>query len=76
MGDNMEMESRLPEIMNDRGMTQAHLVRRTGANKTTINNIVKYGQIPKLPLAYKIAKELNLHIEDIWFIKENKNEQL
>lgn len=68
VGDNME--SRLKEILKERGMTQAHLVRKTGANKSTINRIVNHGQIPELPLAYKIAKELNLYIEEIWYIKK------
>lgn len=61
------MESRLKEIMEKRGMMQSHLARVTGANKSTINRLVKYGKIPELPLAYKIAKELDLCIEDIWY---------
>jgi putative transcriptional regulator len=68
MGDIME--SRFKEILDDRGITQAHIARKTGANKSTIHRLYKYGVIPELPLAYKIARELNLYIEDIWYIKE------
>lgn len=64
------MESRLNEILFNKGIKQSHLVRVTGANKTTINRIVKHGVIPSLPLAYKIARELNMQIEDIWYLKD------
>ncbi|WP_200411365.1 helix-turn-helix transcriptional regulator [Virgibacillus salexigens] len=61
------MKSRLKEILEDKGIKQTHLAKVTGANKSTINRIVNKGAIPALPLAYKIAKELDKHIEDIWF---------
>lgn len=64
------MQSNLKEILHSRGIKQSHLAKVTGANKSTINRIVNNEGLPALPLAYKIAKELNLYIEDIWYIKK------
>jgi DNA-binding XRE family transcriptional regulator len=66
----MFVESRLKDILQNKGIKQSHMVRVTGANKSTINRLVNKDSIPTLPLAYRIAKELNLHIEDIWYEKE------
>ncbi len=64
------MKSRLKEILNERGMTQAHVVRKVGVNKSTMTRLVNEETLPTLPVAYRIAKLLELHIDEIWYDEE------
>ncbi|WP_308410496.1 helix-turn-helix transcriptional regulator [Bacillus sp. Marseille-P3661] len=64
----LEMECRLKDILKDRGIKQTWLAERIGVRQGTINEIVNGKRLPTLPVAYRIAKELGAHIEDIWRI--------
>lgn len=62
------MKSRLKEVMDARGIKQSHFVKKFGISAKTMSALYRGESIPTLPNAYRIAKELGLHIEEIWFI--------
>lgn len=59
------MQCRLKEILEEREIKQKWLAEKAGVSDATIRLLIK-GSDPHLSLAYKIAKVLNLSIEDIW----------
>jgi putative transcriptional regulator len=61
----------LKEILDSRGMKQNFVCEKTGLSKTSMSGIVNNRTIPTLPVAYKIAKVLDLKIEEIW-VEENE----
>lgn len=63
------MKCRLKEILDERGIKQKYLSEKVGISLTTMSLIVRGKSIPTLPVAYRIARELNLKIEDIWFME-------
>lgn len=65
------MNSRLREILDNRGIKQSYLCRKVGVSNTTMSALVRGERLPTLVVAYKIAVELGVHIEDIWYIDEN-----
>jgi putative transcriptional regulator len=66
IGEVIALKSRLREIMDSRGIKQSHFVRKLGISATTMSAIYRGKTIPTLPVAYKIAKELGMHIDEIW----------
>ncbi len=65
------MENKLKYILKKQGRSQTWLTEKVGVNKSTINDIVNDKRIPTLPVALKIAKVLELTIEEIWSLKED-----
>ncbi|KEK23513.1 helix-turn-helix transcriptional regulator [Bacillus gaemokensis] len=59
------MNSQLKEILDNRGIKYGFIAKKAGITNATMTNLIK-GGIPTLPVAYRIAKLLNMHIEDIW----------
>jgi putative transcriptional regulator len=62
------LSNRIRRLRFDNGeMTQAELARRVGCTRQTINAIeaAKYG--PSLELAFKIADEFSVGIEEVFF---------
>ncbi|HEX8900624.1 helix-turn-helix transcriptional regulator [Vitreimonas sp.] len=64
------MKNRLRVLRAEREWSQADLAERLGASRQTINAIETGRYDPSLPLAFKIARLFELHIEDI-FIDED-----
>jgi len=64
------MKNRLRVLRAERKWSQAELAERLGVSRQTINalEIEKYD--PSLPLAYKIARLFESHIEDIFLFEE------
>jgi putative transcriptional regulator len=67
----MKLTCRLKVILDSRGMKQNFVCEKTGLAKTSMSGIVNNKTIPTLPVAFKIAKVLDLKIEEIW-IEENE----
>jgi putative transcriptional regulator len=64
------MKNRLRVLRAEREWSQADLAERLGASRQTINAIETGRYDPSLPLAFKIARLFQLHIEEI-FIDED-----
>lgn len=65
------MESRLKEILDERGIKYSFIAKKAGIATSTMTNLVK-GGLPTLPVAYRIARELGMSLEEIW-VEEDKN---
>ncbi|MGH1047651.1 helix-turn-helix transcriptional regulator [Bacillus mycoides] len=63
------MKSRLKEILDSRGMKYSFVAKKANIASSTMSALVK-GGLPTLPVAYRIAKVLDMRLEDIWIEKE------
>jgi putative transcriptional regulator len=66
------MKNRLRVIRAERNWSQADLAEKLGVSRQTINAIETEKYDPSLPLAFKIARLVNLKIEDIFTLDENE----
>jgi putative transcriptional regulator len=66
-----EMKNRLKVIRAERNWSQAELAEKLGVSRQTINAIETERYDPSLPLAFKIARLVNLKIEDIFQLDED-----
>lgn len=66
------MRSRLKEILDSKGFKYSFVAKKASISNSTMTNLIK-GATPTLPVAYRISKFLELHIEDIWFEEDPKN---
>jgi putative transcriptional regulator len=64
------MKNRLKIIRAERNWSQAELAEKLGVSRQTINAIETEKYDPSLPLAFKIARLVNLKIEDIFQLDE------
>lgn len=60
------MKNRLPALRAARGWSQAELAERLEVSRQTVNSIEREKYDPSLPLAFKLARLLELRIEDIF----------
>lgn len=63
------MNNRLKVLRAERDWSQAHLAELLNVSRQTINALETGKYDPSLPLAFKIARLFEMHIEDI-FIDE------
>ncbi|MES1049966.1 helix-turn-helix transcriptional regulator [Bacillus thuringiensis] len=63
------MKSRLKEILDERGIKYSFVAKKANIASSTMSALVK-GGLPTLPVAYRIARVLEMKLEDIW-IEEN-----
>ena len=66
------MKNRLRVIRAERNWSQADLAEKLGVSRQTINAVETEKYDPSLPLAFKIARLVNLKIEDIFTLDEDK----
>ncbi|MBD1379247.1 helix-turn-helix transcriptional regulator [Metabacillus arenae] len=64
------MQTRLKEVIEERGIMQKFLVDKTGVTTNTMSGYVTGRQIPSVKNAYRIAKVLGVKVEDIWYDEE------
>ena len=60
------MKSRLRELRQMRGLSQAELAEKLKVSRQTVNAIETEKYDPSLPLAFKIARLFRLKIEEIF----------
>lgn len=60
------MRNRITDLRAERAWTQADLARRIGVSRQTINAIETGKFDPSLPVAFRLARQFNLMIEDIF----------
>lgn len=66
------MICKLKEILKERGIKHNFVAESVGVSETTLSSYMsdRKPRLPTLPVAYKIARLLELKIEDIWYIEE------
>lgn len=67
--DEVILENRLEEIINEKGLLVAELARITGISRQNINAVVKNKMKPGVDFALKVSYVLNVPIEDIFKLK-------
>ncbi|KXY34479.1 transcriptional regulator [Bacillus cereus] len=63
------MRSCLKEILDSKGIKYGFIAKQAGISNAAMTNLIK-GGLPTLPVAARIAKELNKPIEEIWTLEE------
>lgn len=66
------MKNRLKELRTSTGLTQEQLSKRVGVSRQSIVAIELGKYNPSLELAFKIAREFNCSIEDVFLFEEEK----
>jgi len=66
------MENRLKELRTEAGLTQEQLSQKVGVSRQSIVAIELGKYNPSLELAFKIAREFNCSIEDVFLFEEEK----
>ena len=64
------MRTRIRELRKLYKLTQEELADAVGTTRQTITSIETGKYIASLPLAYRIAREFGLRIEDVFMLEE------
>jgi putative transcriptional regulator len=70
--ETLSMKNRLRVIRAEHNWSQADLAEKLGVSRQTINAIETEKYDPSLPLAFKIARLVNLKIEDIFTLDKDE----
>ena len=62
----MTVKNRLKEILDERGTKNVWLAEKAKINNSTVGNIIKNRHNPNVEVAIRIAKALDMKVEDIW----------
>lgn len=60
------MKNRLRDLRQERGLTQQQLAEALQVSRQTVISIESGKYDPSLPLAFRIARFLNVRIEDVF----------
>lgn len=69
------MKNRLKELRQAHNITQEDLSKRVGVSRQSIVAIETGKYDPSLKLAFKIAREFNCTIEDIFLFSEEEEDE-
>ncbi|ARX68071.1 helix-turn-helix domain-containing protein [Pseudomonas rhodesiae] len=64
------MKCKLRKILDQNGIKYSFFAEKVKIQRSTMSLILKEKSIPTLPVAIRIAKALNMHVEDIWIEEE------
>ena len=70
----MAVKNRLKEILDSKGIKQVWLAEKANIDKSTVGNIIKNRFNTNVEVAIRIAKAVNMKVEDIWEVYENKDD--
>ncbi|PHQ43479.1 transcriptional regulator [Halorubrum sp. C191] len=62
----MEFETRIRELREEAGLTQAELANRVDVTRQTVLYVEKGEYNPSLELAWRIAREFDARIEEVF----------
>lgn len=66
------MNNRIRELRESRKLSQEELARRLEVSRQTVNAIENDKYDPMLPLAFRIAQEFGVTIEDVFLPERRK----
>ncbi|MEA4827842.1 MAG: helix-turn-helix transcriptional regulator [Clostridium sp.] len=72
----MELKNRVKELRARYNLSQGELGKLIGASRQTISLIERGDYSPSIVLALKIAKVLKVNVEEVFYLEENKNEEV
>ena len=62
------MDNNIHKVIRQKNMTQAELAKKVGVKREYINRIINRKITPTIPLGMRIAKALEVSVEDLFFI--------
>lgn len=66
------MENRLEEMRAQKGWTQQELAERVGVSRQTIISLERGRYSPSIQLAFKLARQFGVRIEDVFVYSEEE----
>ena len=69
------VDNRLEELRKERGIKQEDLARELGVSRQTISSLEKGRYNPSILLAFKIARQFGMQIEDVFIYQEDDHEE-
>ncbi len=66
------MENRIYQVISQKNMTQAELAQKIGVKREYINRIISGKVTPRISLGLRIAKALQVTVEDLFIIEEKE----
>lgn len=60
------MEIKLQMIIKDRGLKQSFIAEKAGISPGALSKIVRGESMPTLPVALRLARVLELTVEELW----------
>ena len=73
-GNAHNVENRVSEIRNERGMTQEELAKMTGLTRQSIIAIEKKRFTPSIQTVLLLASALEFKVDDLFWLKNEKQE--
>ncbi len=67
------MHNRLEELRNRKGWTQQDLADRVRVSRQTINSLERGRYNPSIILGFRLARQFDLTIEDIFLFSEKED---
>lgn len=67
----INIDNKIPEILNKKGLTPADLSRMTGIARQNLNEILKGKLSPGVDFALKISIALGVNLEEVFQLKDN-----
>ena len=68
----MPVKNRLKEILMEKGTKQLYIANKIGMSKSTFSNLIHNKFTTSMEYGFKIAKELDMKFEDIFYYEEDK----
>ena len=65
------MKNQIRDLRREQGLSQEDLARRCGVSRQTINAIENDKYDPTLSLAFRLARELGLTVDELFMPKES-----
>lgn len=66
----MEIKCKLRVIFAEREVKQTEFAKKVGLSAGALSALVNGHTLPKLEVAYRIARELDLNVMEIWVMEE------
>ena len=66
------VKNRLREILGEWGVKHVWICKKVGMHQTTFNRILKGEMMPSIRFALKISRVLNIPVEEIFWLEEEK----
>lgn len=63
------MDNNISQVIHDKHMTQANLAEKVGIKREYINRIINGKVTPTVPLGMKIARALDVPMEELFSIE-------
>jgi putative transcriptional regulator len=63
------MDNKISQFIRQKNMTQENLAQKVGVSRAYINRIIKGRINPTVPLGIRIAKALEIQVEDLFIIE-------